>query len=79
MEKQFVAEEPQQRLVPNRAQAISRGTGVRIIKATTPLGINCCPCWHTKKRDGGLSGPWGLSFPLPSPGSPACGGAAMVV
>lgn len=73
MEKQFVTEDPQQWLVPNRAQAISQGTGVRIIKATTPLGINCCPCWHTEKRDRDLSGPRGLASPLLSHGSLACG------
>lgn len=70
MEKQFVAEEPRQRLVPNRAEAISQGTGVRIIKATTPVGINCCPCWHTEKRDGDLSGaqrPASLLCPQGSP------------
>lgn len=59
--------------MPNRAQAISQRTGVRIIKATTPLGINCCPCWHTKKRDRDLSGPRGLASPLLSHGSLACG------
>lgn len=52
MEKQFVAEEPQQRLVPNRAEAISRGTGVCIIKATTPLGINCRPVGTLRKETG---------------------------
>lgn len=76
MEKQFVAEEPRQRLVPNRAEAISRGTGVHIIKATTPLGINCRPCWHTEKRDRGLSGPRRSPSPLPPQGSPSASGMA---
>lgn len=62
------------RLVPNRAEAISQGTGVRIIKATTPLGINYHPCWHTEKRDRGLSGPERLASPLPSQCSPSASG-----
>lgn len=74
MEKQFVAEEPRQRLVPNRAEAISRRTGVHIIKATTPLGINCRPCWHTEKRDWGLSGPQRPASLLPPQGNPSASG-----
>lgn len=69
MEKQFVAEEPRQRLVPNRVEAISWGTGVHIIKANTPLGINCCPCWHTEETVV-LSEPRRRASPLPPQGSP---------
>lgn len=76
MEKQFVAEEPRQRLVPNRAEAISQGTGVRIIKATSPLGINCCPWWHTEKRDAGLSGAQRPASPLCPQGSPSASSIA---
>lgn len=52
MEKQFVAEEPQQWLVPKRAQAISQGTGVRIIKATTPPALIAIPVGTLRKEIG---------------------------
>lgn len=52
MEKQFVAEEPQQWLVPKRAEAISQGTGVRIIKATTPPALIAIPVGTLRKEIG---------------------------
>lgn len=52
MEKQFVAEEPQQRLVPKRAEAISQGTGVLIIKATTPPALIAIPVGTLRKEIG---------------------------